>query len=606
MQVLNNRHYLKIICEILRLTATQNISQRGHRESLADENRGNFLAILDLIATRDEVVGNRLQHGPNNAKYTHHSVQNALLKIMSDMILDQIKKEITAANFFGLICDETKDLSKKEQIAVVLRYFVDGAIHEEFIGFTYAESVDATSLHKYITERLKKLGVSIKLCVGQAYDGASVMSGHSSGVQAKIKDDAKWAIYVHCYAHRLNLVVVDSCKAVNFAADFFALLQRLYVFLSGSFVHPKWLNLQMQLHPKDRAIELKALSQTRWSAQIAACSAVKTRLDVIIELLDQLSEDANRDRALEAQSLASMIDLKFVFCLNVFHTFLLEMKAVTDCLQSTQLNAGVATDLIQNCVDFLTEQRTDAQCDKYLDEAKRTAEEFGLSVDVLPRQARRRTRVPSRLQTDMIVTEPISQGRSEAQTLNEFMRGEIYFPVIDTALAELRRQFSANNVALLGAVCALMPGSDDFLNADILQPMAAHYNSNIDDFNLELRQMKRMIARKTTDNTMPDFDSEGDKLVAFAKFVSKYDEAFYELNRLIRIAVTLPVTSVEAERSFSCLKLIKTHLRTTMLNDRLSDIAVLSVHSQRANALDLDLVVDKFANRYPNCRIMLC
>ena len=62
--------------------------------------------------------------------------------------------------------------------------------------------------------------------------------------------------------------------------------------------------------------------------------------------------------------------------------------------------------------------------------------------------------------------------------------------------------------------------SDNFLDADILQPMAANCKSNIDDFNLELRQMKRMIALKTTDNTMPDFDSEGDKLVTFAKFVS--------------------------------------------------------------------------------------
>ena len=88
--------------------------------------------------------------------------------------------------------------------------------------------------------------------------------------------------------------------------------------------------------------------------------------------------------------------------------------------------------------------------------------------------------------------------------------------------------------------------------------------------------------------------------MTFAKFVPKYDEEFYEL---VRIAVTLPVTFVEARRSFSCLKLIKTHLRTTMLDDRLSDIAVLS---QRANALDLDLVVDKFDNKYPNRRIMLC
>ena len=208
----------------------------------------------------------------------------------------------------------------------------------------------------------------------------------------------------------------------------------------------------------------------------------------------------------------------------------------------------------------------------------------------------------------MIVVEPISQGRSEAETLRDFMRIKIYFPIIDTALTELRRRFSDSNIAILRAVCALMPGSENFLDADVLQPRAAHYKCNLDDFNLELRQMKRMIARKVIDSTMPDFDSEVglDKLVAFANCVSKYDEAFFELNRLIGIAVTLPVTSVEAERFFSCLKLIKTHLRTTMPDDRLSDIAILSVHSQRANALDLDFVVEKFANKYPNCRIICC
>jgi hypothetical protein len=104
---------------------------------------------------------------------------------------------------------------------------------------------------------------------------------------------------------------------------------------------------------------------------------------------------------------------------------------------------------------------------------------------------------------------------------------------------------------------------------------------------------------------MPTFDERCDKLVAFENFVSRYDEAFYELNRLIGIAITLPVTSVEAERSFSCLKLIKSHLRTTMLDDRLSDIGVLSMHARRVNALNLDDIVDRFANKYPNCRILL-
>ena len=143
----------------------------------------------------------------------------------------------------------------------------------------------------------------IESCVGQSYDGASV--DEWLFVWCPIEDqERRFLGNVQCYAHRLNLGVVDRCKPVKFATDFFALLQRIYVFISGSYVHPKWLKLQQQLHPNDRPIELKSLSQTRWSAQVAACGAVKQRLDVVLHLLDQTADDSNRDRASEAQSLA--------------------------------------------------------------------------------------------------------------------------------------------------------------------------------------------------------------------------------------------------------------------------------------------------------------
>ena len=50
------------------------------------------------------------------------------------------------------------------------------------------------------------------------------------------------------------------------------------------------------------------------------------------------------------------------------------------------------------------------------------------------------------------------------------------------------------------------------------------------------------------------------KLIKFATFVSKYEDAFQEIKELVNIACTIPVTSVQSERSFSCLKLIKTHV----------------------------------------------
>ena len=125
----------------------------------------------------------------------------------------------------------------------------------------------------------------------------------------------------------------------------------------------------------------------------------------------------------------------------------------------------------------------------------------------------------------------------------------------------------------------------------------------MDDVKLELRQLKRMIERKQRNWTMSTF--EGDKLIAFTRFIAQFDEAFYELNRLVLLVCAIPVTSAQSERSFSCLKLIKTHLRTKMLDDRLSDVAVLSMHPAKVRSLDMVKVVEKFVAACPHCRIQL-
>jgi hypothetical protein len=45
----------------------------------------------------------------------------------------------------------------------------------------------------------------------------------------------------------------------------------------------------------------------------------------------------------------------------------------------------------------------------------------------------------------------------------------------------------------------------------------------MDDVNLELRPLKRMIERKQRNGTMQTFT--GDKLIAFARFIAQNDEA---------------------------------------------------------------------------------
>ena len=58
--------------------------------------------------------------------------------------------------------------------------------------------------------------------VGQTYEGAAAMSGELNGLQAKIKTIAPQALFTHCHAHRLNLVLQDTCKNVKECRVFFA------------------------------------------------------------------------------------------------------------------------------------------------------------------------------------------------------------------------------------------------------------------------------------------------------------------------------------------------------------------------------------------------
>ena len=65
-----------------------------------------------------------------------------------------------------------------------------------------------------------------------------------------------------------------------------------------------------------------------------------------------------------------------------------------------------------------------------------------------------------------------------------------------------------------------------------------------------------------------------DSLAMFSKYLHSCQPAYSTLYYLTQIALTIAVTSVEAERSFSALKRIKTRLRSTMAQSRLSSLAV--------------------------------
>lgn len=110
---------------------------------------------------------------------------------------DHILKDLKQARCYSIQCDETKDLSKKEQLSIVFRYIASsGDIRETFFSFSHANLLDANSLTNIIFGILDQYEVDPRMCVSQCYDGASVMSGHLAGVNILFRE-RKTSCYIY-------------------------------------------------------------------------------------------------------------------------------------------------------------------------------------------------------------------------------------------------------------------------------------------------------------------------------------------------------------------------------------------------------------------------
>ena len=159
----------------------------------------------------------------------------------------------------------------------------------------------------------------------------------------------------------------------------------------------------------------------------------------------------------------------------------------------------------------------------------------------------------------------------------------------------MTRRFSSSSESILQGICALDPTAESFLSEQYLLAFAKFYSINKEDLEHEIPLVKKLIANKKENLT---------SVLDFLKYLCPYKAAFGCLHKLLLILVTLPVTSATCERTFSKMKLIKTYLRNSMANDRLTNLAILSLE-ERAENIDLELFVYEFDARHDNRRINL-
>ena len=117
-------------------------------------------------------------------KYLSHEIVNEIIEMMALHVLRNITASVKAAKNFAIIADETQDISGIEQFAVSLRWVDEHYfIHEDVIGLIEVENTDGATLTTVLKDVLVRCDHELELndCRGQAYDGASNMSGCFKG-----------------------------------------------------------------------------------------------------------------------------------------------------------------------------------------------------------------------------------------------------------------------------------------------------------------------------------------------------------------------------------------------------------------------------------------
>ena len=158
-----------------------------------------------------------------------------------------------------------------------------------------------------------------------------------------------------------------------------------------------------------------------------------------------------------------------------------------------------AANLVQGTIETLTSLRNDTAWDHIYKYTQDVARLNNIQIsDSTTRRPSHSKRLPKRLQSAIVM---------ESTGAREMVDGNnskvMYYCILDSILGELKRRFENKNLNIMRAIQSSNPQSSEFLNSDIIQPLADHYNL---DANLLCTECK--LGQHTFKDKALDLESE--------------------------------------------------------------------------------------------------
>ena len=83
--------------------------------------------------------------------------------------------------------------------------------------------------------------------------------------------------------------------------------------------------------------------------------------------------------------------------------------------------------------------------------------------------------------------------------------------------------------------------------------------------------------------------------------ISRKSKFYHSIDRLIRLVLTLPVSTATIKRTFSAMKLLKTRLRNRMEDELLVDNMIVYIEKEIARNFIMEMIMDEFYSMKNRC-----
>ncbi|XP_016458037.2 uncharacterized protein LOC107781778 [Nicotiana tabacum] len=588
---------LKASIEVVRLLLNQGLAFRGHHEDESSLNKGNFLEILSRYTERcDKIRDLVLKKAPKNDQLTSHKIQKDIIIACKIETVKEIMDDLNG-DFFALLVDESCDVSRKDQLATVMRYVNRcGSMVEHFIGIVHVRNTTALCLKKAIVDYLAQHSLNLSYVHGQCYDGASNMQGDLRGLKTLIQQESKSAYFIHCFAHQLQLTLVAVSKKCLEVGELVLLVSNVLNIVGGSFKRMDDLR-ESQAEKVQEALDMGELetgrglnqelglaraADTRWGSHYKSFKNFISIFGSIIDVLDTIVVDVRtlKERVKAKGYLSTCQTFEVAFMLHLMRDILAITNELNTSLQKKEQDIANAILLVEVAKKRLQKLREE-ECDSLIDKVSAFCVKYNILIPNFD---------------DLYVNSGRSRRKVADYTILHHYRVDIFFKIIDWQVQELNARFNEVTTNLLVGLACLNP-VDSFSSFDInkILRMTELYPDDFDE-NIMVT-LKNQLETCIVD--VRDVDERFSNLQGLVDLSETLVKTKKHLNypfvfRLVKFALLLPVATATVERTFSAMKSIKSELRNRMNDEFMSGCLVPYVERKIFNTISDETIMNTF------------